>query len=189
MQIGTKSDMKKVFKILIGTTLLLYLLNEPLFRLLISYQPLDSRPPIHLTDFNLKRILDQKTEGRDLNIDDIVELASELTTSHLSFTPDKASANPNELVTTKKANCVGYAAMFNSIASYLIKKEELQEQYSVQNKVGKLYILGFDLHQFSNTPFFKDHDFNLITNSTTGEKYGIDTSVSDYLGVDYIRVK
>ena len=87
---------------------------------------------------------------------------------------------------SKKANCVGYAAMFNAIASYLIKKQGVENEYEVQHKIGKLDFLGIDLHQYSGSPFFKDHDYNIICNKITKEEVAVDASVADYLWVERV---
>jgi hypothetical protein len=139
-----------------------------------------------LTNQHLIQVVDNEPLEEEINIDVIIEVATKLTTSHLSFTTGKASANPNELAMSKKANCVGYAAMFNAIASYLIKKQGVENEYEVQHKIGKLDFLGIDLHQYSGSPFFKDHDYNIICNKITKEEVAVDASVADYLWVERV---
>ena len=111
---------------------------------------------------------------------------SDITTEELHFITSRASNNPNDLINSKQANCIGYSAMFNSIANYLIKKNQLESKIEVQHKIGQLYLLGIDIHQFFDSPFFRDHDFNEIKNKETGEVISVDPSVSDYLWINSI---
>ena len=73
--------------------------------------------------------------------------------------------------------------MFNSIANYLIRVNTLSEEIVAQHKIAQLDLLGFDLHQLSDSPFYKDHDFNVVRNRLTGESIVIDPSVSDFLSL------
>ena len=179
--------MKKAAKIILGTTLLLFLFRGTVFRSLITYHDVGSRPAIELGNQDLIQAIKYESNGQHLDINDITEIARALTTAHLSFTIGKASVNPNELVKTKKANCVGYAAMFNAIAMYMIQEEDLDKEYEIQHKIGKLEFIGIDLHQYSDSPFLKDHDYNIILNKVTKEEVAIDASVSDYLWVKKVR--
>ena len=77
--------------------------------------------------------------------------------------------------------------MFNAIAIYMIQEEDLDKEYEIQHKIGKLEFIGIDLHQYSDSPFLKDHDYNIILNKVTKEEVAIDASVSDYLWVKKVR--
>ena len=118
-----------------------------------------------------------------------MEIADKITKEELKFTTNRASNNPNELINTNQANCVGYSAMFNSIANYLIRKYKLQNEIKSEHKIGQLELFGINLHQFFESPFFRDHDFNEITNKISGEKIFIDPSVSDYLRIKRVAKK
>ena len=52
-----------------------------------------------------------------------------------------------------------------------------------QHKIGHLSLLEMNLHQFFESAFFKDHDFNELNNKKTGQTISIDPSVSDYLWI------
>jgi len=91
------------------------------------------------------------------------------------------------LIETKKANCRGYSAMFNSIANYLIIKNNLQTEYKAEHKIGEIKFLGIDVHQYFDCPFYKDHDFNELRNLFTGEKLSIDPTVSEYLWIETVK--
>ena len=178
--------MKKTLKIIGISILILILFRGIIYRLTINYSEIGKRKEIQITDKKLiGRIIDQ-SRNRKIDLEEIAEIADEITNSELKFTTNRTSSNPNELINTKQANCVGYSAMFNSIANYLIRNNNLQNEIEAEHKVGELDLLGINLHQFFESSFFRDHDFNELTNKKTGEKILIDPSLSDYLRINRI---
>ena len=175
--------MKKALKILGISLLTLVLLRGSVYRALINYTTIGTRPEISITNVALIDKIQKKSENRILDIYSIADIAEQITKEELEFTFSSASKDPNKLIGTKKANCVGYSAMFNSIANYLIKVNTLSEEIVAQHKIAQLDLLGFDLHQLSDNPFYKDHDFNVVRNRLTGESIVIDPSVSDFLSL------
>ena len=119
--------MKKILKVIGISILILILFRGILFRLVIKYTEIGTRPEIEITSRDLMESIKHKSKDKKIDLKGIVEVADEITTKELKFTRNRASNNPNELVNTKQANCVGYSAMFNSIANYLIRKNELQK--------------------------------------------------------------
>jgi len=99
------------------------------------------------------------------------------------------SNNPNKVWSDKKANCIGYSALFNSIVNHLIVQQDQERLYKARHLKGQLYFLGINVHPLFDSPFFKDHDFNEIENRMEGVKIYVDPSVSDYLGIKEIRSK
>ncbi|MFK8057272.1 MAG: hypothetical protein AB8F78_14205 [Saprospiraceae bacterium] len=164
-------------------------MRGPIFRALITYHDIGTRPTIAITNTALIQQIEAIVGEKGLDIKDIQEIAEKLTTAQLSFTTAKASSDPNVLVSSKHANCIGYAAMYNSIATYLIEQNGLEDEYKVQHKKGKLDFLGIDLHQFSDSPFFKDHDFNVIKNRETQDVIAVDATVLDYLWVGKVSLE
>ncbi|MFT6336982.1 MAG: hypothetical protein ACI86M_003118 [Saprospiraceae bacterium] len=73
--------------------------------------------------------------------------------------------------------------MYNSASNYLIRKSNMQNVIESKHKIGQLYFLGINIHQFFEISFYMDHDFNVVENKITGEIIIIDPSVSDYLWV------
>lgn len=178
--------MRRIKKLLVlfGISILaMILLRGSIFRLVVKYNDVGNRSEVRLTDKSLIDKIENRSENGEHDLDGIVALAREITDEELTFTTSRASGNPNELFRTKRANCVGYAAMFNSIANYLIRKHQLQDELKAEHKVGQLDLLGIDLHQFFDSPFFRDHDYNLVVNKATGEIIAIDPTVSDYLWI------
>jgi len=165
---------------------LLFILRGVLFRYLINYNVVSSRAAIEISNQRLIDKINAKSIDKTIDLETLTCIANAITCEMLSFTNGKASANPNQLLQTQRANCVGYAAMLNSIANYLIQKHQLP--FASKHQVAKLDLLGLDLHQFFNSSFFKDHDFNEIIDLDTGAKVSIDASVSDYLWIDRVSV-
>jgi hypothetical protein len=137
-------------------------------------------------DSEMKIQLDSKTKNTTLNIEDIIQIAQSKTSEKLYFSSKKCSKNPNILIKEKKSNCIGYAALFNSMAQFMLHSQQLEEQYQVNHLVGKVDFLGIDLHQFFDNSFFKDHDYNEIINLETGHTIYIDPILSAYLKVHQV---
>ncbi|HHB52226.1 MAG TPA: hypothetical protein ENK75_04175 [Saprospiraceae bacterium] len=178
--------MKKTLKIIGISILILILFRGIIYRLAINYSEIGNRQEIKVTNKKLIDKIVKKSKDRKIDLREIAEIADEITKSELEFTTNRASNNPNELIDANQANCIGYSAMFNSIANYLIRKNGLQNEIEAEHKIGELDLFGINLHQFFDSPFFRDHDFNEITNQKTGEKIFIDPSVSDYLRINRI---
>ncbi len=181
--------MNKTLKIIGISVLILFLFRGFIYRFFIKYNDLGTRPEIEITNRNLIEIIERKAAKRKMDLKEIVEIAGEITKEELKFTTNQVSNNPNELIKTKQANCVGYSAMFNSIVNYLVKSSELQNEIDAEHKIGQLETFGINIHQYFESSFFRDHDFNKITNKRTGEIISIDPSVSDYLWIKRIARK
>lgn len=179
-------------KVLIATgilVLLLILFRGTIYRFAIRYNAIGTRPAINLNNSKLIEKIDQQSMGKTIDLETIVRIADDITTSELSFTTGQAFNNPNQLADSKHANCVGYSAMFNSIANYLIENHQLQSTIESKHIIGQLELFGIDLHQFFDGPFFRDHDFNQVTDQKTGDLISIDPTVSDYLRINRINQK
>ena len=79
--------------------------------------------------------------------------------------------------------------MFNSIANQIIISKGLTREIESKHKIGKLELLGLNMHQFLKSPFFRDHDFNQLRNLKTGEEISIDPSLSDILWIEKVIIK
>lgn len=169
--------------------LVLVLFRGTIFRNTINYNKIGTRTTISISNQILIDKIESRSANRNLNIKQIIQIAKSVTIEELSFSGNQVSNDPNVIIQTKKANCIGYAALFNSIADYLIVKNNLSDQIEVKHLIGQLDFFGLDLHQFFDSPFFKDHDFNSIQHLVTKEVYYVDPSISDYLGIDKVVSK
>lgn len=178
----------KIFFKYIGIFIILLILFRGfLYRSGVNYSPIDVRNNIPLIDKNLIMEINEQVKGEALKIDEITSLSNKITSKKLNFTFNRVSSNPNKITQLKKANCIRYSSLFNSIGNYLIIKQNLTDEYEFKHLVGKLDIFGFDIHNLLNNPFFQDHDFNEIRNKKTDEKYFVDPSLRDYLRIDYVK--
>ncbi len=169
--------------------MILILFRGTVFRLAIKYNEIGSRPEIKITNKKLIEKIYSNSENREIDLSAILEIADKITKEELKFTTKRASNNPNELINTHQANCVGYSAMFNSIANYLISKNKLENKIVAEHKIGQLKLFGINLHKFFESSFFRDHDFNEIIDKKTGNKIFIDPSLSDYLRITRVAKK
>jgi hypothetical protein len=116
----------------------------------------------------------------------IIKLSLSITSRQLNYTTDKNDIDPNKLINSKTAHCVGYASFFATTCNYLFKKYKLAGTWSAKPQVGQLYFLGINIHKYFNSPFLKDHDFVLIENNKTGEIFAVDPTIYDYLFIDFV---
>jgi hypothetical protein len=123
------------------------------------------------------------------DIEQIIKLALSITSKQLNFTAGKNHNDPNRLIHTKTAHCVGYAAFFATTCNHLLNRYKLNNIWTAKPWVGQLYIFDNNIHRYFNSPFFKDHNFVTITNTTTGKLYAVDPTVNDYLYIDFIMCK
>lgn len=177
---------KKVIKYLGLIVLLLVLFRSYIYRACINYSIINTRNNIPLTNKNLISEIDESIEGKTLNIEAIIKLSNQITSEKLSFTFNNVSSDPNSAFELKKANCIGYSSLFNSIGNYIIEQQKLSNEYEFIHLVGELDFLGFNIHNLLNSPFFKDHDFNRIEDKHTGENKYVDPSLRDYLRIESV---
>lgn len=120
------------------------------------------------------------------DIKQIIKLALAITSEKLTYTANKNDIDPNELIISQKAHCVGYAAFFTTTCNYLLAKNNLSNQWTAKPRIGQLYFLGRNVHPYFKSSFFKDHDFVTIENKETGESFAVNPTVNDYLYVDFV---
>jgi len=178
--------MKKVFKIIGVSLLIIILFRGWIYRSAISYNQIGTRENIIINNKDFLNKIESRSANKITSLEGIIRIANAITIEELSFSGNRVSNDPNELIRTKQANCIGYAALFNSVANYLIQKNGLGDEIEAKHLIGKLDLFGVSLHQFFDRPFFKDHDFNSVQHLITKKIYYIDSSLSDYLGIDEV---
>jgi hypothetical protein len=166
-----------------------YFFGAYLFRWAVSYELVGEKRVYEVKDKKLIGLIEQELKDSSLTAYDILIHAEEITSAHLHFTFDKCDVDPNDLVNSKSANCVGYAAFTAGVANYLLEKNKLSRFHRAVPLKGKVYLFGFNVHQLFSSPFFRDHDFIMLENTKSGETYYADPTVHDYLGVDFVRLK
>lgn len=159
------------------------------YRLVVTYREIGQRQAIMLQDSGVLASIQKQQNHRTLSVEGIAEISRLETNARLRFTTGKASSDPNMAAHAGKANCVGYSALFSSIANQLSHGQHSSHSLRARHLVGRLYFLGVDMHQFFSSPFFRDHDFVEIEDTATGEKIFVDPVVSDYLGINTVAKK
>jgi hypothetical protein len=165
-----------------------YLFRGPLYRLLITYKSIGTRTNYPATNKKLVGYIQVNSDSTK-DITAIIKQSLSITSHQLCFTATKNDIDPNKLIDSKTAHCVGYAAFFATTCNYLLQKNDLSDQWIAQPRVGQLYLLGININHCINKPFYKDHDFVTIENRNTGETFAVDPTVNDYFNIDFIKYK
>ncbi len=162
------------------------------YRHLVTYKSVKIRTNYLATNIKLTDYIDANTDKQtDPDIKQIIKLGLSITSRKLNFTADKNDTDPNKLIISKTAHCVGYASFFATTCNYLLEKYNLSDTWTAKPQVGQLNFLGKNIHIyftkfFIDTNFIKDHDFVTIENKKTGEILAVDPTVNDYLCIDFI---
>jgi hypothetical protein len=179
---------KQIFLTILILTTVGILFRGWFYRQLITYKSVGIRANYSAKDKELTNYFDVRINKQtDLDIGQIVELSLSITSNKLNFIADKNDNDPNKLINTKTAHCVGYASFFSTTCNYLLKKYSLDDSWSAKPQIGQLYLLGTNIHKYFNSPFFKDHDFVTIENKKTGQILAVDPTLNDYLYIDFIN--
>ena len=181
---------KRALLTILILTMLGMLFRGGIYRQLVSYESVGIRNSYAITNDKLKDPIDGSID-KNLNpdIEQIIKISLSITSNQLTFTAANNDIDPNLLIDSKTAHCVGYAVFFSSTCNYLLKKYDMEDTWLVEHQIGQLYILGTNVHQYTNSSFFKDHDFVTIENIKTGAKYAVDPSLHDYAFIDFVVYK
>jgi hypothetical protein len=178
---------KRIFITILILTAVGLLFRGWFYRHLVTYKSVGFRKNYLATDQNLIEYIDSSIdEQTDTDIEEIIRLGLSITSSQLNFTANKNDIDPNKLINSKTAHCVGYASFFATTCNYLLKKYNLADKWIAKPQIGQLYFLGTNIHKYFKSSFFKDHDFVKIENKETGEIIAVDPTINDYLFIDFI---
>jgi len=157
------------------------------YRQMVTYRSLGQRPDHAATDEDLLGLINESApELTDPDIVEVIRLALAITAHQLNFTAQNNHTDPNKLISSRTAHCVGYAAFFATTCNVLLAKYDLGQHWRAIPQVGQLHVFGTNVHRYVSTPFFKDHDFVTIENSATGEIFAVDPTLKDYLFIDFV---
>lgn len=161
-----------------------------IYRQVVAYKSIGERVSYLATNKNLINYFEENTtNAKNPKIKEIIDIGLSITSQLLEFTVSKNYNDPNRLIDTKTANCIGYATFFSANCNYLLKKYALDDMWVATPHKGQLYMFGMNIHKYFKSPFFRDHDFVIIENKNTGETLAVDPSINDYLYIDYITLK
>jgi hypothetical protein len=148
-----------------------------IFRHLVTYRSVGLRTNYYATDNKLVDLINANADNKSYqDIEEIIKLGLSITSKQLNFTANKNNIDPNKLVAT----------FFSTTCNQLLDKYKLADTWTAKPQVGQLYFLETNIHQYFNTPFFRDHDFATVENKITGQIFAVDPTVSDYLLIDFV---
>lgn len=163
------------------------LLRGSIFRSLVTYKSIGEQANYKVIDDQLATYINTNTNDVDFSeIQEIIRTGLSITADQLTFTAENNHNDPNKLIVSKTAHCVGYAYFFATSCNYLLEKYNLSSDWLATPHKGQLYLLGVNVHKYFDSPFFKDHDFVIVENLRTGERYAVDPTVNDYLWIDLV---
>ncbi len=178
---------KRIVLTILVLTTVGFLFRGWIYRHLVTYKSVGHRTNYPATNDKLIDYIDSGVgKETEHDIEQIVKLGLSITSRQLNFTDNKNDIDPNKLIRSKTAHCVGYASFFATTCNYLLKKRNLSGNWTARPQIGQLYFLGTNIHPYFNSAFFKDHDFVTIENKTTGEIFAVDPTINDYLWIDLI---
>ena len=182
--------LKRTILTLLILTVVGILFRGSIYRSIITYKSIGQRTSYSaINDKLVDYIETDDGNENDLDIKDIIQISLSKTSQQLHFTASKNDIDPNSLINSKTAHCVGYASFYATTCNYLLKKNNFSSIWTAKSQIGQLYLFGLNIHKYFNSPFFKDHDFVTIENKISGEVLAVDPTVNDYLYINYITFK
>ena len=158
-----------------------------LYRGLVQYREIQQRPAIRIEHPGIRRDLDDwSREHEQATTELIVDFALHYATDSIGYTFGRCSTNPNQIVDTHSTNCIGYSALFHAVVLYLLNRKGLAASVKAEHKVAHLYVLGCNIHPWLDDPAFKDHDYNVVTDSNVHRKYVVDPTVFGAFGINRV---
>ncbi|MFN6039743.1 MAG: hypothetical protein ACK452_14830, partial [Bacteroidota bacterium] len=108
--------------------------RQQVYNLIVYYKSVDQRPIYSINNKSLINFINSKSDQKSQpEIRQIIQSSLSLTSEHLSFTTELSNPEPVSLYKIKKANCIGYAAFFSSISDLLLKKHNLNNEWTVKH--------------------------------------------------------
>lgn len=181
---------KKLLFGLLALTILTFLLRNWLFWQLFSYQSVGDRPTYAIENPELRTYIESELPANSVKSPRVIlKKALQLSAKQLHFSAARNHNDPNLLIDSHSAHCVGYAAFTTTICNELLQHYQLNAEWKAEARVGQIHFLGINVHPYFQSAFFKDHDFVVLRNQKTGEELAADPTVYDYLGIGLVRVK
>lgn len=179
--------LKKRYYFLLALLFLL-LFRGAVFRLFVSYQPVGERTVLGLSDPDLRReISDWAAAHPAASATAQIAFSRRLTARHATFVMRSVSSQPDDVCASGQANCVGYARLFAASLEAVNDAIGQGRTLSPSVLIGELSLFGQSLHQLTDDPFWRDHDYNKVVNLKTGEVYFLDATLYDYSGIKWVR--
>lgn len=179
------SRKKKTILLFAAVLALLFALKGVIYRGLFHYEIKATKAQTLPSDL----LVFDETFPTQMTLEEFTSLVTELTSSNLSFTSNKCSTYPAIALKEGKTNCVGYSATFSAIAQQIIKQNGWQDQFEVKHHIAHIHLFEWNVHDWFDDSFYKDHDINSVKDLKTGEMLYIDPSLNDYTGINSVKLK
>jgi hypothetical protein len=181
---------KRFFLFVLALIVLVVIFRGWLYRNTVSYESISKRSSCLVNSAKLIKLIEVESKDKlEADIDDIVKMSLSITSDKLNFSFGNTSKDPDVLMDSHSANCIGYSCFFTGVCNYLLKKYNLENSWNIEAHVGHIYFFNMNVHNFFNDPFFLDHDFVVIKNIITEKKIAVDPSLNDYFWINYITIK
>lgn len=174
--------MRKFWRVVLVLSLLLFLFRGPAYRTLTNYTLVNYRT----IDVSPAQGLQAISNSLYLKSDDLKEFvlnAQDYTTRTLQFSARNSGSSALATLRSGQANCVGYARV---MADLIQRNADKFPEMTVRHGVAKISVLGFDLHQLTDTPFWRDHDVVVVEDGDS-RRMVLDPSLADYTGIWWIE--
>lgn len=184
--------MKVALKAILITTLVItsvYLFRGFVYRKIVSYEQISERKNYEVKLPELHKLIADNNASVLSTPFSIINQSLVITSDALRFTGGKNDVDPNKLIVTKNAHCVGYAAFFATVCNQFFQLNDLSNEWAATPQKGELFLMGVSVHPYFHSPFFRDHDFVIIKNLKSGEELAVDPSLHDYTGIRYITLR
>ncbi len=158
-----------------------------IYRQLFTYKSIGERTSYSANNDKLIKYIEINADStQNLNIKDIIKSSLSITSRQLNFTASNNDNDPNNLINSKTAHCIGYATFFATTCNYLLMENNLNGIWVAKPQIGQIFLFGSNIHKYFDSSFLKDHDFVTIENRKTGEVFAVDPTLHDYLLIDFI---
>lgn len=179
--------LKRILLLLASCCLFLILFRGWIYRSCVKYQVTGERLCYEVKDSALSNLIDESIPtDQEADAEQLARLALHITSTQLQYTLSKNENDPNKLVKTCKAHCVGYASFAAATTNYLFRKFGLSNQWTARPYAGQLYFLGTNIHPYFHSPFFNDHDFVVIKHQPSGKRIAVDPTIADYFYINTV---
>lgn len=152
----------------------LWFFRGEVFRSMVHYRIVGER--------GIVRPLPASTDA-SMDLDAAIDAALDATAARVHFSTGAVSNDPRELIHGGPANCIGYAALCAALLKGQLRKSGLDERYRVEVVIGKLHVGDQDLHAWSSSPFWKDHDVVRVSDRGSGKVLLLDPTLYDAIGI------
>lgn len=157
--------------------LAIILFKGSIYRTCITYQVIGTRP----VDFVYPSVSPKSDE--QLTKEEVIDQALDRTAKMLSFTTGKCLTRGSKLLDGDKTNCIGYADLCRCLLETRFRTREGLDNLHASACKAQIFLFGYNVHQLFDSPFWKDHDIVLITDTKTGERILLDPTLYDYTGI------